>query len=88
MPLKVIVYPVTYPEKFAESVECWLEKIQEDFMQFNRKHAGKRAEVSRSVTFLATEGKLVCILYYQWSLSEESSSLLVPIGPARPDRVQ
>ncbi len=89
MPLKVIVCPVAEPEKFAETVEYWLEKIQEDFLQFNRKHQGKQAEVSRSVTFLATDGKLVCILYYLWNLAEGGSGLLVPLGPAgRPDRVQ
>lgn len=88
MPLKVIVSPVAEADKFAQTVEDWLQKIQEEFQFFNRKHAGKQAEVSRSVTFLATDGNLVCILYYSWQLSPGGSSLLVPLGPARPDRVQ
>ncbi len=88
MPLKVIVCPVAESQIFAQEVEDALQKIQEQFLFFNRKHAGKRAEVSRSVTFLATDGNLVCILYYNWQLSDEGSGLLIPTGPAPRERMQ
>ncbi len=88
MPLKVIVCPVSEAQQFADEVDATLATIEDHFLHFNRKYAGKRAEVSRSVTFLATEGKLVCILYYMWRLADEGSGLLVPAGPAPRERVQ
>ncbi len=87
MPLKTIVRPVTDPQEFDKAVTDYMEYIQQQFLAFNRKHVGKRAEVSRSVTFYVTEGHLVCILYYTWGLAEEGS-LLVPGIQARPDRLQ
>ncbi len=88
MPLKVIVCPIAEAQKFEREVEDSLASIQQQFLFFNRKHSGKRAEVSRSVTFQATQTDLVCILYYNWQLAEEGSGLLVPAGPAPRERIQ
>ena len=87
MPLKTIVLPVTDPQEFDKAVTDYMEVIQNQFLAFNQKHVGKRAEVSRSVTFYVTPTHLVCILYYTWGLSEEGS-LLVPGVQARTERVQ
>ncbi len=79
MPLKTIVSPISEPEMFSAACEAAMQKIQEEFLFFSRKHVGKPAEVSRSVTFHVTETKLVCILYYSWSLAEKGV-ILPPLG--------
>ena len=88
MPLKTIVSPITEPEKFSEAVDNAMQKVQEEFLFFNRKHAGKVAEVSRSVAFHVNETSLVCIIYYSWAVADQSS-LVVPASlPSGPRRVQ
>ncbi len=88
MPLKTIVKSVTEPQEFDKAVTDYMEYIQNQFLAFNRKHTGKRAEISRSVTFYVTPNHLVCILYFTWGLAEEASSLLIPQARPGSDRIQ
>lgn len=88
MPLKTIVSPIDEPEKFSEAVENTMQKVQEEFLFFNRKHQGKVAEVSRSVTFLATPMHLVCIIYYAWAVADQSNLVIPTSLPSGPRRVQ
>jgi hypothetical protein len=88
MPLKTIVCPISEPEKFSEAVENAMQKVQEEFLFFNRKHQGKVAEVSRSVTFHATATDLICIIYYSWAVADQSSLVVPSSLPSGPRRVQ
>lgn len=88
MPLKTIVSPIGEPEKFSEAVENAMQKVQEEFLFFNRKHQGKVAEVSRSVAFLATTTNLVCIIYYSWAVADQSNLVIPSPLPSGPRRVQ
>lgn len=88
MPLKTVVSPIGEPEKFSEAVDNAMQKVQEEFLFFNRKHQGKVAEVSRSVAFLATPTHLVCIIYYSWAVSDQSNIVIPTTLPSGPRRVQ
>lgn len=88
MPLKTIVSPITDPEQFSEAVDNAMQKIQEEFLFFNRKHQGKVAEVSRSVAFHVNETSLVCVIYYSWAVADQSNLVIPSPLPSGPRRVQ